>query len=173
MRVVVLTISDRAFRGEYADRSGPEIERVLREEGVEAQCEREVVPDEAPQIRAALERLADSPAPETPAPDSPPPELGAPDFIITTGGTGLAPRDVTPEVTRAFCERELPGISETIRRESMAETATAMLSRGYAGVRGSTIVVNVPGSVRGASLAVRVIAPIMAHARAMLRGEGH
>ncbi|NBF41570.1 MAG: MogA/MoaB family molybdenum cofactor biosynthesis protein, partial [Spirochaetes bacterium] len=97
----------------------------------------------------------------------------AADFIITTGGTGIGPRDLTPDVTREYCERELPGIAEAIRAASLAETRTAMLSRGYAGVRGRTIVVNVPGSVRGAAFAASVIAPIMSHAVAMLEGGGH
>jgi molybdopterin biosynthesis enzyme MoaB len=80
---------------------------------------------------------------------------------------------VTPDVTRAWCERDLPGIAEAIRAASLAETKTAMLSRGYAGVRGQTIVVNLPGSVKGAGFAASVIAPIMSHAVSMLRGEGH
>jgi molybdenum cofactor synthesis domain-containing protein len=167
MRVAILTVSDRAARGEYQDRSGPEVERVLRDVGVGAEFVREVVSDEAAEITAALDRLSGG---ETAGATEG--ARGA-DFIITTGGTGLGPRDITPEVTRAWCERELPGIAEAIRRESMAETTTAMLSRGYAGVRGSTIVVNMPGSVRGAAFAARVLAPVMEHAVAMLRGGGH
>lgn len=184
MRIAILTVSDRASRGEYEDRSGPEIERVLEEAGLGAAADntgaaadtpgaefiREIVSDDAEAIRAALDRLggagatADAAATANPDPA---------DFILTTGGTGLGPRDITPDVTRAWCERDLPGIAEAIRAASLAETKTAMLSRGYAGVRGQTIVVNLPGSVKGAGFAASVIAPIMSHAIAMLRGGGH
>ncbi|MFP4374176.1 MAG: molybdenum cofactor biosynthesis protein B [Spirochaetaceae bacterium] len=161
MRIAILTISDRASRGEYEDRSGPEIERVLEEAGLgAAEIVRDIVSDDAREIRAALERLGDGG------------DVAA-DFILTTGGTGIGPRDLTPDVTREYCERELPGIAEAIRAASLAETRTAMLSRGYAGVRGRTIVVNVPGSVRGAGFAASVIAPIMSHAVSMLDGGGH
>lgn len=163
MRIAILTISDRASRGEYEDRSGPEIERVLEEAGLgAAEIVREIVSDDADEIRAALERLGGPGGAATAA-----------DFIITTGGTGIGPRDLTPDVTREYCERELPGIAEAIRAASLAETRTAMLSRGYAGVRGRTIVVNVPGSVRGAGFAASVIAPIISHAVSMLEGGGH
>ena len=169
MRVAILTISDRASRGEYEDRSGPEIERVLEEAGLgAAEIVREIVSDDAGEIRAALERLGDAATAGAPAVAA-----TAADFIITTGGTGIGPRDLTPDVTREYCERELPGIAEAIRAASLAETRTAMLSRGYAGVRGRTIVVNVPGSVRGAGFAASVIAPIMSHAVSMLEGGGH
>jgi molybdopterin adenylyltransferase len=155
VRVSVITISDRASRGEYEDRSGPEIERLLREglEGVK--LAREVVPDEIPAITSALHR-----------------HRGA-DFILTTGGTGISPRDVTPEATRGFCERELPGIAEMLRAQSYQETPTAVLSRGFAGARGNTIVVNFPGSLKAVRLCTQLLIPIMEHALAMLRGEGH
>jgi molybdenum cofactor biosynthesis protein B len=186
VRVAILTISDRASRGEYEDRSGPEIQRVLEEAGIDAGVVREIVSDDAEVIRAALDRLAGAAGnPGTAGnPDATPasaaegadPGRGAnpgADFIITTGGTGLGPRDVTPDVTRQWCERDLPGIAEAIRAASLSETETAMLSRGYAGVRGYTIVVNLPGSVRGAGFAAGVIAPVMSHAVSMLRGGGH
>ena len=173
MRIAVITVSDRASRGEYEDRSGPEIERVLREAGVGGaegvEIAREIVPDEADAIRAALDRFGARPASAGGAGTAARPA----DFIITTGGTGLGPRDITPDVTREWCERDLPGIAETIRAESLRETATAMLSRGYAGVRGSTIVVNVPGSRRGAAFATGVLVPVMDHALGMLEGGGH
>jgi molybdenum cofactor synthesis domain-containing protein len=173
VRIAILTISDRASRGEYEDRSGPEIARVLEEAGLgAAEIVREIVSDDADEIRAALERLGDVPTAGAPA-VSPAVEATAADFIITTGGTGIGPRDLTPDVTREYCERELPGIAEAIRAASLAETRTAMLSRGYAGVRGRTIVVNVPGSVRGAGFAASVIAPIISHAVSMLEGGGH
>ena len=155
MRVAVITISDRASRGEYDDLSGPEVEREVLARLPEAEVSRRIVPDDPTMIREALEECA-----------------GA-DFILTTGGTGISPRDVTPEVTRSFCEKELPGIAEELRAQSVKETPSAMLSRGFAGMRGNTIVVNFPGSVKAVRLCVRVIAPVMEHALSMLRGEGH
>lgn len=155
MRVSVITVSDRASRGEYEDRSGPEIERLLREAIAGVQVTREVVPDEVPAIAAALGR-----------------QEGA-DFILTTGGTGISPRDVTPEATRGFCERELPGIAEMLRARSLEQTPTAVLSRGYAGLKGRTIVVNFPGSLKAASLCTRLLVPVMEHALSMVGGEGH
>jgi molybdopterin adenylyltransferase len=155
VRVAVITISDRASRGEYADLSGPEIEKEVRALFPAVEISRRVVPDNARKIRRALEAGAEA------------------DFILTTGGTGISPRDVTPEVTMRFCQRELPGIAEEIRRQSHAETPAAMLSRGYAGLRGSTVVVNFPGSVKAVRLCMAVLGPVMEHAVKMLRGEGH
>ncbi len=155
MKAVVITISDRASRGEYEDLSGPEMEKALRDGLPGLLITRAIVPDEPARILSAL-READ----------------GA-DFIITTGGTGISPRDVTPEVTRRFCEKELPGISELLRAESYRETPAAMLSRGYAGMKGSTIVVNLPGSLKAVRLGVKTLLPVMEHAVRMLRGEGH
>jgi molybdopterin adenylyltransferase len=155
VRVAVITISDRASRGEYADLSGHEIERAVLARYPDASISRRVVPDEPSGILAALEASADS------------------DFILTTGGTGLSPRDVTPEATRRFCEREVPGIAEVIRAQSYAETPAAMLSRAYAGVRGTCFVVNFPGSVRAVRRCMEVLGPVMEHAVRMLRGEGH
>jgi molybdopterin adenylyltransferase len=153
--VSVITISDRASRGEYPDRSGPEIVSILRESFPEAQIDVEVVPDEAGAITAAFEIH------------------GRADFILTTGGTGISARDVTPETTRSYCERELPGIAEALRAESYRETPTAVLSRGVAGIKGNTIIVNFPGSVKAVRLCTRVLIPVMEHALSMLRGEGH
>lgn len=155
MTVSVITISDRASRGEYEDRSGPEIVAILRVAFPALGIETDVVPDEAEAIRQALDRHRKA------------------DFILTTGGTGISPRDTTPEVTRQFCDRELPGIAEMLRAESYRETPTAVLSRGYAGMSGSTIVVNFPGSVKAVRLCTRVLVPVMEHALKMLRGEGH
>ena len=157
MKVAVITISDRASRGEYEDLSGPEIERTLREGIPGVEVSRSVVPDEEPRIRAALEAAA----------------AGGPDFILTTGGTGISPRDVTPQATRAFCDTELPGIAEALRAASLRETPSAMLSRGWAGMRGKTIVVNFPGSVKAVRLCVASLLPVMGHALKMIRGEGH
>ena len=155
MTVCVITVSDRASRGEYEDKSGPAIEQLVLETYPECHITRELVPDEIEGIRAVLERNTES------------------DFILTTGGTGLSARDVTPEATELFCDKRLPGIEESLRAASLKETTSAMLSRGYAGVRGATIVINFPGSVRAVTLCTQIVVPIMGHAIKMLRGEGH
>jgi molybdopterin adenylyltransferase len=155
VKVAVITVSDRASRGEYEDLSGPEIERSVRELYPSAEVNRSIVPDEPGDIRAALQSHA-----------------GA-DFIITTGGTGLSPRDVTPEVTMRFCEKEVPGISEALRAQSYAETPAAMLSRGYAGLKGRTVVVNLPGSLKAVRTCMAVLGPVMEHALRMAGGGGH
>ena len=155
MTVSVITISDRASRGEYPDRSGPQIVSILREAFPEVQIATEVVPDEAMAIVSAFQRHRRS------------------DFILTTGGTGVSGTDVTPEATRGYCQRELPGIAEALRAESYKQTPTAVLSRGVAGIKGNTIIVNFPGSVKAVRLCTRVLLPVMEHALSMLRGEGH
>jgi molybdopterin adenylyltransferase len=155
MRVSVITISDRASRGEYEDLSGPEIEKEVLARYSTAEVSRSVVPDEPEAILAELRA-----------------QEGV-DFILTTGGTGLSPRDVTPEVTMRFCEKERPGIAEALRAQSYTETAAAMLSRGYAGMRGTTVVVNLPGSPRAVRLCMGVLGPVMDHAVRMMRAEGH
>ena len=155
MTVAVITISDRASRGEYEDLSGPAIEAEVRALHPEAAITRAVVPDEPEAILAALrahERV---------------------DFILTTGGTGLSPRDVTPEATRRFCEKEIPGIAEALRAHSYAETPAAMLSRGTAGLRGRTVVVNFPGSPKAVRSCMKILGPVMGHALRMVRAEGH
>jgi molybdopterin adenylyltransferase len=153
--VAVITISDRASRGEYEDRSGPAVEQEVRSRFPDAVVSRYIVADETDRILGALNRFAEA------------------DFILTTGGTGISPRDVTPEATRGFCDRELPGVSEALRAESARETPYAMLSRGYAGLHGSTIVVNFPGSLAAVRLCMKVLSPIMEHAISMVRGQGH
>ncbi len=155
MTVAVVTISDRASRGEYQDLSGPEIEKEVLARYPDATVTRSVVPDEPDAILAELHARAGV------------------DFILTTGGTGLSERDVTPEVTRRFCQKEIPGIAEVIRAQSYAETPAAMLSRGIAGLHGSTVVVNFPGSPRAVRLCMKVLGPVMEHAMRMIRGEGH
>ena len=155
MRVSVITISDRAFRGEYEDLSGPEIQSLVSERFPDAEVSREIVEDEAESIVSAFQRHSEA------------------DYILTTGGTGISPRDLTPETTRSYCDRALPGISETLRAQSLRETPFAMLSRGFAGVKGRTIVVNFPGSVKAARLCTRVLLPIMEHGIEMLRGRDH
>ena len=131
MKIGRVTLSDRASGGIYEDRSGPEIERVLREsfaEPVEFECR--LLPDEQRQIEAALRNLCDSCCA----------------LVVTTGGTGPAARDVTPEATHAVIEKELPGFGEVMRAVSFAEVPTAILSRATAGVRGKTLIVNLPGN---------------------------
>ena len=155
MLICVVTVSDRASRGEYEDRSGPEIEKLLNESFPDSTIRRVLVADEKDDLLRVVSENLDA------------------DFIITTGGTGLSDRDITPEVTMEFCDKRLPGIEETLRAESLKETTSAMLSRGAAGVRGTTIVVNFPGSVRAVRLCTRVLLPAMDHAVKMMRGEGH
>ncbi len=157
MRVAVLTVSDRSFRGERADAGGPAVvaaaQRLLA--GAEV-VETAVVPDEADDIAWNLRRLADT---------------GAADLVLTTGGTGLAPRDVTPQATLAAIEFEVPGLGEAMRAAFRAALPAAMLSRQVAGVRGRTLVVNLPGSPRGAVECLEVIAAALPHAVTTLRGE--
>jgi molybdopterin adenylyltransferase len=176
--VTVLTISDRASRGEYQDLSGPEIIRILTDHfGDKLECRSEIVPDEAESITAALDRAggvekvtgigftaqdAHSQSTSEPA-----------DFIITTGGTGIGPRDMTPETCRMWCEKELPGISEMLRAESYKDTVTAVLSRGFSGLRDRTLVVNFPGSVKAVRLCTQLMLPVLEHASAMMAGAGH
>lgn len=155
MRVSVITISDRAFRGEYSDLAGPEIEALIISRFPDAQVAREVVPDESERITEALQR-----------------HLGA-DYILTTGGTGVSFRDQTPEVTEAYCDRSLPGIAEILRYKSYEETPYALLSRGYAGIKGQSIIVNFPGSLKAVRLCTKILLPIMEHGIDMLRGKGH
>ncbi len=155
MTVTVITISDRASRGEYPDRSGPEIVAILRQAFPEARVAAEVVPDEAEAIVAAFRRHRRA------------------DFVLTTGGTGVSTRDVTPEATRGYCDRELPGIAEALRAESYKETANAVLSRAAAGIKDSTIIVNFPGSLKAVRLCTRVLIPVMEHALSMLHGGRH
>jgi len=155
LKVVVITVSDRASRGEYEDLSGPEVEKEVKDRFADADVTRRVVPDDPEDILAALHASA-----------------GA-DFILTTGGTGISPRDVTPETTLSFIDRELPGVSECLRGQSYADTPAAVLSRGVAGMKGSTIVVNFPGSLRAVRLCMKVMGPVMEHALRMARGEGH
>lgn len=157
MTVTILTASDRAAAGTYSDRSGPRIEELLRAAYPDAEVRRVLVRDETEEIEAAIKK-----------------ELATgSDWIITTGGTGIGPRDRTVDATRRLLDRELPGIAEAIRAESLRETPMAVLSRGTAGMAGSSFIVNLPGSVGAVETGMRVLAPIMAHALSMRSGEGH
>jgi molybdopterin adenylyltransferase len=155
MKISVITVSDRASKGVYADRSGPAIEETLRSALPGCEVLREIVPDEKADILAALGRHSGS------------------DWILTTGGTGPAPRDVTPEATREFCDRAMDGIAEYLRARSLAETPNAVFSRGEAGMRGAAYIVNFPGSEKAARFCASLLAPLMEHGVRMARGEGH
>lgn len=157
MKIAVITVSDRAASGIYEDRSGPAVIQVLAELCPDAETSLAVVPDGIEPVRQALEAAA---------------AAGA-DWIFTTGGTGPAPRDLTPEAVMAFCDREMPGIADYLRTESLRETPNAVFSRGCAGMKGSCYVVAMPGSERGARFCTRLLAPLVEHGRAMARGEGH
>ncbi len=157
MKIARVTLSDRASAGEYEDRSGPEIERVWAEQGGEsAEWVRVLIADERAEIESTLRRLCDT-------------EHCA--LVLTTGGTGPAPRDVTPEATRAVLERELPGFGEIMRVQSFSKVPTAILSRATAGTRGRTLLINLPGNPRAIGECLPLILPAIREALRHLRGE--
>lgn len=156
LRVAVLTVSDRSFRGEREDLGGPAVAEAARRLLAADVVEVPVVPDEKDDIVWQLTRLADN---------------VHVDVVLTTGGTGISVRDVTPEATRSVVDFEVPGLSEAMRAASRAALPAAMLSRQFAGVRGRTLVVNLPGSPKGAVECLEAIAAALPHAVAMLRGE--
>jgi molybdenum cofactor synthesis domain-containing protein len=154
-RVGILTISDRAARGERQDSSGPALMQLVQETGW-AVTITALLPDEESAIREKLMIWADGA------------EL---DLILTTGGTGFAPRDVTPEATRAVIEREAPGLAEAMRAASLKVTPHAMLSRIVTGIRKKTLIINLPGSPKGAVENLQVVIPVLPHAIQLLRED--
>ena len=155
MRVAILTVSDRSYRGERADASGPALVEAAQAQGWQVVATL-ILPDEQAQVAAHLAAWADS---------------GEVDVILTSGGTGFSPRDVTPEATAAVIERPAQGLAEAMRQASLQITPHAMLSRASAGIRGRTLIVNLPGSPRGAVENLAVITPVLPHAVALLSDD--
>jgi molybdopterin adenylyltransferase len=153
MKVGILTVSDKGSRGEREDRSGPAVRRIVEGAGGEV-VRTEIVPDEEAEIRKVLVAWSDEGL----------------DLILTTGGTGFSPRDRTPEATKAVIDRETPGLAEAMRRAGAAKTPTAILSRAAAGIRGATLIVNLPGSERGATESLEAILPALPHGVGVLKG---
>lgn len=155
LKVAVITVSDRASSGRYADLSGPRIKEILEAKLPGTDVVLAIVPDEAEAIETAVTKHLDR------------------DYILTCGGTGLSMRDITPEVCARLCDRGVPGLSEWLRGESIKETPHAVFSRAYSGMKGRTLVVNFPGSLRAAELCASLLAGVMEHGRDMAHGGDH
>jgi len=156
MNAAVLTVSDSVALGSRVDASGPAVVRALEQAGFSVAA-REIVPDERPVIEAALRRLA-----------------AKAELVVTTGGTGVAERDVTPEATRAVCQRLVEGVAERMRSEGARQTPLAALSRGLCGVCGRTLILNLPGSPAAATDSLAAVIEVLPHALDLLRGKtGH
>ena len=155
IRFGILTLSDRSARGERADASGPALAELILSQGWTVAAQR-ILPDDESSIRTGLIEWADS---------------GDFDIILTTGGTGFALRDVTPEATRAVIQREAPGLAETMRAESLKKTPHAMLSRAIAGIRNRALIVNLPGSPKGAVENLQAILSVLPHAVQLLTDD--
>jgi len=155
MQFGILTLSDRSSRGERDDLSGPALARLIQAEGWSI-ARQEILPDDESAIRQVLIEWADS---------------STLDVILTTGGTGFSPRDVTPEATRAVIDREAPGLAEAMRAESLKITPHAMLSRIVTGIRKKTLIVNLPGSPKGAVENLQVVLPVLPHAVQLIKED--
>lgn len=155
IRIAILTISDRSARGERADASGPALQDQIIPLGWTL-VQTSIIPDDFAQIAAVLTRWCDE---------------GAIDVILTTGGTGFAPRDITPEATKSILERETPGLAEAMRLESLKITPHAMLSRACCGIRKRTLIINLPGSPKAAVENLHFILPVLPHAVDLLRED--
>jgi molybdenum cofactor synthesis domain-containing protein len=157
IRTAILTVSDMCSQGKRADTSGQTIEEMLPEDKYEV-CEKTIVPDDYETITRTLRRFSDV--------------LKA-QVVLTTGGTGLGPRDVTPEATTAVCDRRVPGFSEILRCESYKKTPNAVLSRGVSAMRDNTLIINLPGSPKAVRECMEIILQVLPHAVDMMRGGGH
>lgn len=157
MRVAILTVSDKGARGERVDESGVYLKEAMLKKGAEVSSY-DIVPDELEQIKEKLIDYADN--------------LKV-DLVLTTGGTGFSPRDVTPEATLAVVDRRVPGFSEAMRQASLKITPYAMLSRAESGIRKNTIIINLPGSLKAVRENLEIILPVLPHALQMLEGEEH
>ena len=154
-QAAILTISERGFRGERADGSGPAVGDILQKAGFSIAYS-EVLPDDKPAIAERLRQLADQ---------------SCLDLVVTTGGTGVSPQDVTPDATLEVIHRQIPGMAEAMRAGSLHKTPHAMLSRAVVGVRGQTLIINLPGSVRGARENLVIVLPALEHALDKIQGD--
>ncbi|MFC1676234.1 MogA/MoaB family molybdenum cofactor biosynthesis protein [Planctomycetota bacterium] len=157
IKVAILTVSDTCSKGQRPDLSGPILKDAL-DAKIYQVCDYKVVPDNHESIAKELTRFADEK------------KL---DIVLTTGGTGLGPRDVTPEATAEISSKMVPGLAEIIRREGLKKTRNALLSRAVAGIRGGTLIINLPGSPKGAKESIEAIMDVLPHAKKMMQGQGH
>ncbi len=157
INAAILTISDSCSSKTRQDISGPTIDKILRDAGFET-CHYEIIPDECRLISEKLKTIA---------------EEKKPNLIFTTGGTGLGPRDVTPQATDAVCEKTVPGLAELVRAEGLKKTKNAALSRGTAGIFKNTLIINLPGSPKAVKESLQAILDILPHAIKMMAGGGH
>ncbi|RLE13308.1 molybdenum cofactor biosynthesis protein [Candidatus Aerophobetes bacterium] len=156
MKIGIITVSDSCFEGKREDKSGKTVQQMVASLG--RIVEYRIVPDEKKPLRLALLDLIDK---------------KQVDLLLTTGGTGISPRDITPEVTEELVEKRIPGLGELMRMKTFSSSRTSVLSRAIAGVRGKTLVVNLPGSPRGAKECLGILLPILSHAVDMIRGLPH
>lgn len=154
-KIAIITVSDKGARGERVDESGPAIMEMVKSLGEVVSCR--VLPDDIDILKEAMINMTDQ---------------EKVDLILTTGGTGLSPRDNTPEATLAVIDKEVPGLAEAMRMESMKKTGRAMLSRAVAGVRHRTLIINLPGSVKAVRECLEVILPVLPHGLEIMTGRG-